>query len=62
MSNVAPSLDTYGVHSLLDAPHGDVEFYDIQAVAREVGSDPSRLPFSIRIMLEIWSDMKTENR
>ena len=52
MSNVAPSLDTYGVHSLLDAPHGDVEFYDIEAVAREVGADPSRLPFSIRIMLE----------
>jgi aconitate hydratase len=52
MSNVAPSLDTYGVHSLLDAPHGDVKFYDIEAVAREVGADPSRLPFSIRIVLE----------
>ncbi len=52
MSNIAPDLDSFGARSSLDAPGGPVTIHGLSAVAEATGSDLSRLPFSIKIVLE----------
>ena len=51
MSNL-PHLDSFGARASLDAPGGPVAIRDLRAVASATGSDLSRLPFSIKVVLE----------
>ncbi len=44
--------DTFGARASLDAPGGPVAIRDLRAVASATGSDLSRLPFSIKVVLE----------
>ena len=46
------SLDSYGARHSLDAPGGQVAIRDLRSVAAATGSDLSRLPFSIKVVLE----------
>ena len=52
MSNAMPILDSFGARSSLDAPGGSVAIHRLSAVAEAAGDDLSRLPFSIKIVLE----------
>ncbi|MDE2719508.1 aconitate hydratase AcnA [Candidatus Palauibacter polyketidifaciens] len=51
MSNL-PQLDSFGARASLDAHGGPVAIRDLRAVASATASDLSRLPFSIKIVLE----------
>ena len=51
MSNL-PNLDSFGARASLDAPGGPVAIRDLRAVASATGADLSRLPFSIKVVLE----------
>ncbi len=51
MSNL-PRLDSFGARASLDAPGGPVAIRDLRAVAAATESDLSRLPFSIKVVLE----------
>ena len=51
MSNL-PHLDSFGARASLDAHGGPVAIRDLRAVASATGSDLSRLPFSIKVVLE----------
>ena len=51
MSNL-PHLDSFCARASLDAPGGSIAFRDLRAVASATGSDLSRLPFSIKVVLE----------
>ena len=51
MSNL-PDLDSFAARASLDAPSGPVSIRDLRAVASATGSDLSRLPFSIKVVLE----------
>ena len=46
------SLDSFGSRSTLDAHGGAVTLYGLPAVAAATGGDLSRLPFSIKVVLE----------
>ncbi len=46
------SLDSLGTRSTLDAPGGPVAIRDLRAAATAAGADLSRLPFSIKVVLE----------
>ena len=45
-------LDSFGARASLDAHGGPVAIRDLRAVASATGSDLSRLPFSIKVVLE----------
>ena len=45
-------LDSFAARSSLDAPGGPVAIRDLRAVAAVTGSDLSRLPFSVKVVLE----------
>ncbi|WP_419950897.1 aconitate hydratase AcnA [Candidatus Palauibacter sp.] len=45
-------LDTFGARTSLDAPGGSVAIRDLRAVAAATGSELSRLPFSMKVVLE----------
>ena len=47
-----PHLDSFGARTSLDAHGGSVAIRDLRAVASATGSDLSRLPFSIKVVLE----------
>ena len=51
MSNL-PQLDSFGARASLDAPGGPVAIRDLRAIASATGGDLSRLPFSIKVVLE----------
>ncbi|MGH7541175.1 MAG: aconitase family protein, partial [Gemmatimonadota bacterium] len=44
--------DSFGVRTTLAASGGRVTVYDLEALGRETGHDVSRLPYSMRIVLE----------
>ena len=46
------SLDSFGSRSTLDAHGGQVALYGLPAVAAATGGDLTRLPFSIKVVLE----------
>ncbi len=48
----ASSIDSFGARTSLEAPGGPVTVYDLNRFAEATGLDLSRLPFSIRIVLE----------
>ena len=45
-------LDSFGARASLDAPGGSVAIRDLRAVAAATGSELSRLPFSMKVVLE----------
>ena len=45
-------LDSFAAQASLDAPGGPVAIRDLRAVAAATGSDLSRLPFSVKVVLE----------
>jgi len=48
----APLRDAFGVRQPLVTPTGTVHLYSLDALARKLGVDLHRLPFSIRVLLE----------
>ncbi|MDH3735184.1 MAG: aconitate hydratase AcnA [Gemmatimonadota bacterium] len=46
------SKDSFGARRTIDAPGGPIGLFDLDRVAATTGQDLSRLPFSIRIVLE----------
>jgi aconitate hydratase len=52
MSPRHPQPDSFNARRAIEAPGGSVAIFDLHAVTRETGSDLSRLPFSIRVLLE----------
>ncbi len=52
MANDIRSLDSFGARTALDAPGGPLTIFALDAVGAETGADLSRLPYSLRIVLE----------
>ncbi len=48
---MAPSLNTYGSRSTLKTSGGELDFFGLEALEKQVGG-VSRLPFSLKILLE----------
>ncbi|HXS82450.1 MAG TPA: aconitate hydratase AcnA, partial [Methylomirabilota bacterium] len=48
----APARDAFGVRQPLSTPAGTVHVYRLDALARQLGVDLAKLPFSIRVLLE----------
>ncbi|MFV1987989.1 MAG: aconitate hydratase AcnA [Gemmatimonadota bacterium] len=48
----APSPDSFGARASIDAPGGPVIVHDLNRLAEATGTDLSRLPFSMRVVLE----------
>ena len=51
-ARVGESFGPFGAWTMLDLPEGSARIADLGALARETGRDISRLPYSIRILLE----------
>ena len=54
-----PNKDVFSSEQTLDTPSGPVTFYDVNALERQGIAAVSRLPFSIKVMLE--SLLRNEN-
>jgi len=52
MMKIVQSRDSFGCLSRLKTAGGEIGYYRIDGVAEKTGADLSRLPFSIRILLE----------
>jgi aconitate hydratase len=48
----APARDAFGVRQPLATPNGTVHVYRLDALAKQLGVDLSKLPYSIRVLLE----------
>ena len=44
--------DPFGAQTTLNTSSGDVEFYSLKTLDEKVSGDVSKLPYSIRVMLE----------
>ena len=48
----APARDAFGVRQPLTTPSGTVHVYRLDALAKQLGVDLAKLPYSIRVLLE----------